>query len=385
MSYKRHTFIYSLFTPLISLICQQKLGYKPLPSQKLPEEPFILICNHCTDWDPLLVCSSLHTHMYFVASEHIFRWGRISDLILWFADPIPRVKGSSDMSTVRRIMKELHAGHNIGLFAEGNTTWDGITAVIHPTTGKLVKNSGAALVTFHMSGGYFTSPRWGTSIRKGIMNGGVVNIYSSAQLKQMSTEEITAAINQDIHEDAYATQTIDPVIYQSKKGAELLESLLFLCPACHSINTLHSIGNDLNCACGMKVKYTNKCMLEGNEIPFSTVTEWVKWQRAELKEITIDHVSGAIISDDECILCQISTDKMHGSKVVARGTLSMGRDYISINDVQFDLNKISEMNMVGKKAIVFSYNGNNYEIKSDHVFNGYKYQELFQIIKNSVL
>lgn len=42
-------------------------------AEGLPEN-YIVLSNHVTDYDPLLVGVSFPGQMYFVASEHITRW-----------------------------------------------------------------------------------------------------------------------------------------------------------------------------------------------------------------------------------------------------------------------------------------------------------------------
>jgi hypothetical protein len=99
------------------------------------------------------------------------------------------------MSSAINIMRAIKNKSNVGLFAEGDKTWNGRTGRLHPTTGRLVKASRAALVTYKLTGGYLTSPRWSKSVRQGRMYGQMVNIYLPEQLQSMTAEEITQAIN----------------------------------------------------------------------------------------------------------------------------------------------------------------------------------------------
>ena len=50
---------------------------------------------------------------------------------------------------------------NVCVFPEGNRTWDGVTAKFLPSIGKLARSSGASLVTYKLTGGYFASPLGG--------------------------------------------------------------------------------------------------------------------------------------------------------------------------------------------------------------------------------
>ena len=48
--------------------------------------PFLVLCNHNTDWDPLLLACAFPDYMSYVASETIFRWRFAGKLIVWLMD-----------------------------------------------------------------------------------------------------------------------------------------------------------------------------------------------------------------------------------------------------------------------------------------------------------
>ena len=166
-------------------ICRVLVKIKFNFSGKLndPEGPYIVLSNHVTDWDPLMVGSTFRRHMYFVASEHIYRLGFLSKLISFFLSPIARQKGGNAAGTVKAILRTLKDGYNVCFFPEGNRSWDGRTWEFTESTGKLVRASGASLITYKLTGGYFSSPRWaGKSIRRGSMKGEIVGIYSPEEI-----------------------------------------------------------------------------------------------------------------------------------------------------------------------------------------------------------
>ncbi|NLT13908.1 MAG: 1-acyl-sn-glycerol-3-phosphate acyltransferase, partial [Clostridiales bacterium] len=204
------------------------------------DRPFLLIANHVTDLDPVMVGLSFRQQMYFVASEHLFRKGLLSKLLVWLVAPIPRIKGSTDTVSAMNIMRALKNKANVGLFAEGDKSWDGRTGRLHPTTGRLVKASRAALVTYKLTGGYLSSPRWSKRLRRGRMYGRIVNVYTPEQLHAMTTEEITNAINADVFVDAYEEQRREKIPYKGKELASGLENALYACPACQEVCRLKS-------------------------------------------------------------------------------------------------------------------------------------------------
>ena len=106
---------------------------------KAAEGPYIVVANHNTDYDSILLGSAFPKHMYFVASEHIFRKEWLRRLLVFFLDPIPKRKGGVDTSTAMQMMRRLRKGANIALFAEGNKSFHGVTCPIHPATGSMYR------------------------------------------------------------------------------------------------------------------------------------------------------------------------------------------------------------------------------------------------------
>ena len=189
------------------------------------EGPCLLVSNHVSAWDPLIVAMSLkHKQLYYVASEHLFRMGLVSKALEYLVAPIPRRKASSGFETVKACLRRLKDGQSVGLFAEGEQSWDGRTAPIFPATGKLAKSSGATLITSRIEGAYLSLPRWGHGIRRGAVHGGVVNIYSPEQLKTMTAKEVTAAIQRDISEDAWERQRMQRSVQRTPD--QLMPTLL---------------------------------------------------------------------------------------------------------------------------------------------------------------
>ena len=194
--------------------------------------PCLIVANHVTNWDPLLLAMSFPaTPIRFVASEHIFRHGRVSRLLERLAAPIPRRKASSGADTVKACLRALRDGETVCIFAEGDACWDGLTHEVFPATGKLARSSGAALVTYRLEGGYLTLPRWSKKRRPGRMRGAVVGVYPPEELKAMKGPEITALIDRDIFEDAWARQRAEHVRYRAEDRAVGIEKGFFLCPA----------------------------------------------------------------------------------------------------------------------------------------------------------
>ncbi len=280
------------------------------------EGPFMVISNHVTNWDPLLVAMSFpKNNLHYVASEHLFRMGFVSKLINFLVAPISRRKGTSGLDTAMHSLRTLRAGGSVCIFGEGECTWDGRSIDIVSSTGTLARASGAKLVTYRLEGGYFTFPRWGLKQRRGKMRGHVVNIYEPEQLKTMRPDAITEMINRDIYEDAQARQDTERTRFRSKRRAENLETMLFMCPKCRKIGTLTSSGSHLGCSCGYGVEFTEYGELSPAE-PFRTIGQWDKWQHEMPSSGEYAHANDSF-ADGDIVLNEI--DDNHNVHELCRG------------------------------------------------------------------
>jgi len=361
-------------TPLIKLL----VGYK-CARLKGPDKPSLIVLNHCTDLDPILVALGLSRHMYFVASEHALRDGLPAKALKFLFDPIPFDKARADIHAIMETIRRLKAGANVCLFPEGDRTFTGETGSIAASTAKLAKKSGADLVTFKIEGGYFTTPRWAKKLRRGKTTGRVVNIYPADELKKMTDEHILSLIKRDVFEDAYESQKTRTIRYRGKSLAENIEIALFLCPGCRKLGTIHSEGDRFFCDCGLEGVFTETGLLEGETLPFSTTTEWGVWQGEQLREIVAETGDGPICSDE----CQqlFEVDPAAGKKLIGEGLMEICRENFKCAGMTFPIERVTRIAVVGRMTLLFSeIDGANYEVRSAYPRSALKYREIFRLL-----
>ncbi len=371
---KRHKVLWSMLRPLVIVFLYIKFGYTFKTAKNLPSN-FILLSNHNTDFDPLFVGVSFKENIRFVASEHISRWKHAFKFVDFIFAPILRPKGTNAASTVKEMLKTTRAGYNIGLFAEGARSWNGITAPILPSTGKVIKGSKAALVTYKISGGYFVSPMWSQGgTRKGKIHGEIVNIYTKEQIAEMSVDEINEIIKCDLHEDAYETQKQLKSKYKGKQIAVEMESMLYCCPECHSIDSLFSTEDTVICRkCHNTFRYNEYGEISGLEQ--KNVKELFYW----LKEVAeADAKNNVTYESSEA---KLITVKNHIETQLFSGKISMNKESIICGDTVIALEDIEDFAMHGRYSLVFSTNDTYYEITVNDGSCALKFYMLFQAHK----
>ena len=375
---KKLNFFTALLRPVGYSVAKLKFGYKYKKATDLPEN-YIVLSNHVTDYDPILVGLSFKKQMYYVASEHITRWGWIYKVLNFVFEPIIRYKATVAASTVMDILRKVRKGNNVCIFAEGVRTWDGVTAPVVPATAQLVKSARCGLVTYRIEGGYFASPNWASSgnTRRGRLYGAPVGIYTKEDLAKMSVEEIDEIIKRDLHEDAYARQKEEMHPYRGKKLAEGMESLVFLCPKCRAHGTLESKKNRVTCsACGNSFTYDKFGMLDG--IDQKTVYELNQWQRAELAKDVENDIEYTAPN------AALYTIEGHELKTVCEGDAHITNEAITIADVTIPLSTVSDMGIHGRRTLIFSTTDNYYELKVPKGKNIVKFLYYREFVKAKV-
>ena len=370
----RHLFFYALVRPLVIAFLYLKFGYRFQLAKNLPDH-YIVLANHNTDYDPLFVAASFPQQMYFVGSEHISRWKLAYVLLQYCFQPILRYKGTSAASTVMEMLRSLRAGANVCMFPEGARSWNGVTAPILPSTGKVVKSAKCGLVTYKIEGGYFVSPNWSEGgTRRGRVRGAVVNVYTPEQLADMSVAQINNIINQDLHEDAYARQLKAPTEYKGSQIAFRMENMLSHCPKCRTMDKLSSCKNTVSCAhCGHSFQYTQLGMLNG--IGQKTTKELFHWQK---EQVLLDAEENITYTAPDVT---VHTIENHVQTQLAQGILTLDKDSLCCEDIQIPLSEITDMAMHGRHALVLSVADAYYEILLPPYTNALKFHLLYQAHK----
>jgi len=359
-----------------------------------PVKPTLIFANHNSNLDPALIGLAFSRHIYFLASEHAFRAGFASKLMNFVFAPIPFNKARTDINSIKEILRRLKAGATVCLFAEGDRSFNGVTGPIALSTAKLAKTSGVDLITYRFEDAYFVTPRWAKYKRKGKIYGAVVNKYTADELKSMSANEVLAAIERDLQEDAYERQ-IERIMklrsgedknktnprcpYPGKNLAENIETVLYLCPVCKKFGTITSVNDDFYCKCGLKGAYIETGFLPGNLFNFNTVTQWDHWQTRQLAGIIEAAGLETICSDENQQLFEVQPAV--GKTLVGEGEMRISRTTFHCAGFDFPLNNITRFAVVGQQTLLFAQiDGPTYEVRSNTPRSALKYREIFKIL-----
>lgn len=337
-------------------------------------DTFILISNHTDALDPgILICALKNKYVRFVASDHVTRGGLLGWIIKNFTGVIVKRRNNPSEVLINDILDTVKAGVPVGIFAEGSTSFNGETGYISPNTGKMVKDSGVALITFRLVGGYLRSSRWTQQNKVGPVFGKVVNEYSPEELAKMSVDEVNEIIRRDTYVNAFEEQRKNPHEYTGENLAEHLERIVFVCPKCKSIGHLHSKGDNLKCdECGYNVNYGTDAFFHSdeNEVIFDNVLEWDKWQKNIWKEKVISAKDGELIYEDKGqIVREIQEDNKIPVSDNANVKIYKDKFVVELSDsetVEMPIEKIKRVWVAAKDSFILVDDNHYFDI-STHI------------------
>ncbi|MBR0140253.1 MAG: 1-acyl-sn-glycerol-3-phosphate acyltransferase [Firmicutes bacterium] len=363
-------------------------GFFGYEFESLPaiEGPVLMLCNHNTDLDCVMAGIAAGRTMSFVATENILRMGFLGRLIDSWFDIIVHYKGVQGAHTVKTIFKKVRAGSSVMLFPEGNRSFNGQTCPIPPATGKMARTCGATLVNYRLRGGYLTWPRWGKGPRKGRIRGEIAGIYSPAELKAMSGEEVQSLIERDLFVDAYEDQRRDPVAYKSGKPAESIESALFMCPSCGRIGGISSKKRRIFCSCGWQVFMDKEGFMSSPESPEGeklTMTGLDEMQRDGMAKLLEGSGPDELLFSDRVQSRLI--DENHGEAESGETELRAFSDRFEAGNIVLKFDDISGIAINQRNLLLIHTEGfaGHREFTGPISFSALKYLYLFRAARGS--
>ena len=136
---------------------------------RIPDKgSFLLIANHQSYLDPVLIQAVVPRPMYTMAKSTEFSNPLIGGLLKRLKSfPVRRFE--IDPQAVRIVLRHLEAGRGVGIYIEGERTWDGRLKPPRFGTIRLVLKAGVPVVPCGISGAYDIWPRWHRRLRRGVV------------------------------------------------------------------------------------------------------------------------------------------------------------------------------------------------------------------------
>ena len=277
----RHKFWFGIGKPLTMAFLKVKANFKRTKND-LSERPYMILCNHACDLDPLMVINSVPGVVHALASDHLFKHPVFGKFVAHIASPIPIVRAQMDLKSIQEAMQVRKDGGSLLIFPEANCCFSSKTSYIAPAIAKLVKKFKMPLALFNVRGSYLTKPRWSNSWRKGRTSCVLVRVIEPEELAKMSVDEIYDAICEALSFNEMEYQREHHFTFKGHDLMDGAERMLYQCPKCGKMMVMKSEGDSIFCTeCGYKVTMNREGFLEGDDVVFDSFDQWDDWQREQ--------------------------------------------------------------------------------------------------------
>ncbi len=333
--------------------------------------PYLLLANHISVLDPFFVGRFVPGIIHYVVSDANFR-NPVVNFGLSLVGSIPKTKAMSDMDTIRNIMRVTKQGGIVGIFPEGQSSWDGASLPIVYATAKLIKVLKIPVVIAKLTGSFLTKPRWARRSRRGRIVVRYELAFTTGQLKAATVGEVDARVRSLLSHNEFQENRVRRQRFVGRERAEYMEIALFLCPSCESLGTLHSHGNVLRCeSCGYAVRVDLYGFFASHrgELQFDTMHQWNVWQ----KEVFRKQLSAYGSSSEETpFMFEDSVDIQKGFQdqplePLLSGSIALYRDRIEAEEPggrqrTFPLSAIQGANIQNKERLEFYVDDTLYRV-----------------------
>lgn len=335
--------------------------------------PALIVANHCHSLDPLFIYSRMKPHVRWVAGAYLFKNKFTKFCLDNLATCIAKQQGRSDLTTIKRIDAALKENSIVGLFPEGTRTWDGDSIDInHKATAKLFRIFKVPVYFLALEGAYDLHPRWADVKRRGTLVVRLKKILSVDDLKTLSVKELTNIVKDNLSFSQQEWQNRVHKPYPCKKGAHGIQRLLYICPKCHSTQTIYGQNNVVRCShCKTEDVLTEYLNFEKGSFGFKTLPQWNSYQKDYIKNNDVEYekdkgdffrkgVNNHFEKISTKFFCQL-----RNKEIIF--TLSDNTKYV------FEIEKIESMVLSVKQSIEFYYENQLYSFRLKSELNSLKY------------
>ena len=148
----RRNWIWRSCQILLQVVFTTWLRYRARGVDRLPREGgALLLCNHQSFLDPLLVGLPLTRPVSFLARDSLFRVPVVGTILrMTYVMPLDRDGGGS--AGIRETLRRLEQGFLVGIFPEGTRSADGAVGLLKPGFAALVRRTKLPLVPVGIAG-----------------------------------------------------------------------------------------------------------------------------------------------------------------------------------------------------------------------------------------
>ena len=214
--------------------------------------PFIILCNHPSFLDWIYMAIAAYPIRINIVITSYYYYNKLLSPLLKGLGAISKDLFYSDIRAVRDIMRVLKMGAAVALFPEGRLSPHGASETFFNSTADLICALKVPVINVHISGAYYSKPKWGKGLRRGRVELDATEMFSIKELKTLNRDEVLSRMLDSMRYNESQWQGENCVAYKKTKNfAEGLENILYICPKCKNEMTTRTKGDGIYCThCG---------------------------------------------------------------------------------------------------------------------------------------
>jgi 1-acyl-sn-glycerol-3-phosphate acyltransferase len=346
---------------------RKKYHIEVISEKKEPHPPFIFLGNHAHRSDPFIFGLFIKCPLHYMANTEAasFIKQAAGKLIGIFS----KKKGVPDIRAVRTMFTFIKKGHAIGIFADGDRTWDGETEKIIDNIPRLVKMAKLPLRLGSLIGSYLSGPRWAHTSRQGQITAKFTTL-TKEEVLSMSKTELNNTLSAFLYRNDIKEPSNQAVTFTGEHLAAGIQFLLWLCPSCKAHDTIYGEGDTIICR-----RCRHHWSLDGNLriSPYISngmdLKDWSDLQKEEIKKICVSYTGHTLTTSNHIALYTIRKNK---ARLYGHGDLELYKDkvlfkpYNNDKELLFDVKGIQSYVDNFNRSFLFFYDNNRYKL----LFNG---------------
>lgn len=152
---------------VVRIVCTFWLGYRARGVERLDREGgALLLMNHQSHLDPLLVGAPMRRPISFLARDSLFRVPFVG-WVLRNAYVLPINREAATTAALREMLRRIEHGFLVGIFPEGTRSATGAVGELKPGFISVLKRSKAPMYPVGIAGAYQAFPRKAWFLRPG--------------------------------------------------------------------------------------------------------------------------------------------------------------------------------------------------------------------------
>lgn len=250
------------------------------------EEPCLVLMNHSSFIDMQMVGDYLFPRPFSVVTTTDAYVG-----LAWVLKQIgciPTQKFVPDITLIRDMSYALHKkGSTVVMYPEACYSFDGTSATLPDSIGKLLKMLKVPVVTIITHGAFLREPLYNMlRHRKVNISADVTYLLSPEEIAQLTPEQINERVGEAFGFDHFRRQQENKIRIAEDFRADGLERVLYQCPHCLGEGCTEGKGVYLTChRCGKTYELTEFGALRAldGDSAFTHIPDWFDWEREQVK------------------------------------------------------------------------------------------------------